>query len=358
MTKIIVLISETFPPDLCGVADYVFIIGKELSKKHEVHILTRKKSKVKHYSMNGLVVHEIMSSKLYILDVIQFLRTINPEIIDVHLSYSSSSKLHKKNIFSLCNSFLLRISFKQSKLFCTVHELTSFLQTDYPLLSIYRKVRDYFHTRFYDYYFCVDKRYLQYFKSETKSFIPHFSNIATLLKRKKITSPSILYFGTISKHKNIDKLMSLIDQISFTKIEIKLVLIGGVIDSYKLEFEKLIVRFSKKNIEYLGFLKEDAIVSIINECNYAIFPFKVSDKNSSILAMLVNGLIVMAEANEDLEFSKYHTNLYTTKELTQEFITSVIDSTLNSEIEPYNNDILVANNIAKRIAIYESILLD
>jgi DNA polymerase III gamma/tau subunit len=36
------------------------------------------------------------------------------------------------------------------------------------------------------------------------------------------------------------------------------------------------------------------------------------------------------------------------KELTQEFITCVIDSTLNLEIEPYNNEILVANNIASK----------
>jgi len=354
MTKIIVLISETFPPDLCGVADYIFITGQELSKKYEVHILTRKKSKVKHYSIDGVAVHEIMSSKFYILDIIQFLRTINPEIIDVHLSYSSASQLHKKNIFSLCNSFLLRICFNKSKLFCTVHELTSFLQTNNPLLAIYRKARDYFHTRFYDYYFCVDKRYLQYFKSSNKSFIPHFSNIPTLLKTKKITSPTILYFGTIAKHKNIDKLISLIDKISSIKSDIKLILIGGIVDSYKFQFQKLIAQSSKKNIDYLGFFKQDEIVSIINECSYAIFPFKVLDKNSSILAMLVNGLIVIAETDENLEFSRHHNNFYTTKELTQEFIIHVIDSTLNSEIEPYSNDILVANNIAIRIAIYES----
>ena len=354
MAKTIVLISETFPPDLCGVADYVCITGQELSKKYEVHILTRKKSKAKHYSINKVTVHEIMSSKFYILDVIQFLRTINPEIIELHLSYSSASQLHKKNIFGLCNSFLLRICFNQSKLFCTVHELTSFLQTNNPLLSIYRKVRDYFHTRFYDHYFCVDKRYLQYFKSLNKSFIPHFSNIPTLLKIKKITSPSMLYFGTIAKHKNIDKLISLIDKISSIKPDIKLILIGGIVDSYKFEFQELITQYSQKKIDYLGFFNQDEIVSVINECSYAIFPFKVLDKNSSVLAMLVNGLIVIAETDEELEFSRHHNNFYTTKEMTQDFIIHVIDSTLNSEIEPYSNDILIANNIAIRIAVYES----
>ena len=352
------IISDTFPPDLCGVADHVLILAQQLSRNYEVHVLTRKFAIARHYKIDKVFVHEILSSKLYILSAIYFLKKIYPDIIDIQLSYSSASQLHKKNIFSLCNSFLLRISFKQSKLFCTVHELTSFLQTNNPLLSIYRKARDYFHTRFYDYYFCVDKRYLQYFKSSKKSFIPHFSNIPTLLKRKKIVSPSILYFGTIAKHKNIDKLISLIDKISSTRPEVKLILIGGIVDSYKFEFQKLIAQSSKKNINYLGFLEEDAIVSIINECSYAIFPFKVLDKNSSILAMLVNGLIVMAETDEDLEFFKYHNNFYTTKELTQEFIIGVIDSTLNSEIEPYNNDVLVANNIAKRIATYESILLN
>jgi glycosyltransferase involved in cell wall biosynthesis len=355
MTRIIVIISETFPPDLCGVADHIFILGKELSKRYEVHILTRKKSKVKHYFVDGLAVHEIMSSKFYILSIIQFLRTINTEIIDVHLSYSSSSKLHKKNIFSLCNSFLLMIFFKRTKLFCTVHELTSFLTTNNSLLSIYRKIRDYFHTRFYDYYFCVDKRYLSYFKSNKAVFVPHFSNIPTIVKKKKIDSCSILYFGTISEGKNIENLMRLINEISLIKSDIKLILVGGIIDSYRLKFQYLLNQTSSENIVYLGFLDQVNIIPIIEECSYAIFPFKIFDKNSSVLAMLVNGLIVMVETDEDLEFSKYHTNFYTTKKLTQEFITSVIDSTLNSEIEPYNNDILVANNIAKRIEIYESI---
>ena len=348
------IISETFPPDLCGVADHVLILAEQLSKNYEVHVLTRKLGIGRHYKIDKIFVHEILSSKSYILSAIYFLKKIYPDIIDIQISYSSASQLHKKNIFSLCNSFLLRICFNQSKLFCTVHELTSFLQTNNPPLSIYRKIRDYFHTRFYDYYFCVDKRYLQYFKSSNKSFIPHFSNIPTLLKTKKITSPSILYFGTIAKHKNIEKLISLIDKISFIKSDIKLILIGGIVNSYKFEFQKLIAQSSKRNINYLGFLKKDEIASIINECSYAIFPFKVLDKNSSILAMLVNGLIVIAETDEDLEFSRHHNNLYTTKELTQEFIIHVIDSTLNSEIEPYSNDILVANNIAIRIAIYES----
>jgi glycosyltransferase involved in cell wall biosynthesis len=359
MTIKLAIITETFPPDLCGVADYVEIIAKELAITYEVYIITRKLKQINIYDLQNIKIYEIMNSKFYILKVISYLKKIKPDIIDIQLSYSLASKLHKMNIFTLINSSLLKLTLPKTKLVCTVHELSylcEFLKES-KIRRLYRKIRDYCNTRFFDYYFCLNKVYLNYFtQTSKKEFIENFSNIPTLRECKFINSYNILFFGIITSNKNIEKLSNLFKILLKKNQKFHLFLVGGIVKDYQKKFEQIMADLPNTSWDYLEKLNFNELKIILNQCSYAIFPFKVSDKNASVLAMLVNGLIVIAECDSTPEYSKYGNNFYGMNELDVESVYQVISSTFGSQVEYTKNQELIQKHITRRKVVYENIL--
>lgn len=352
---VLVLISETFPPDLCGVADYVKILATHLAHDFEVHVLTRSHGEVKQYRLDQVTVHEIMRSRVYIGDVIRCLKVIQPDIVDIQLSYSGASRLNRFNLLSLFNSGLIRL-FVKTSLCCTVHELSAFLPVTSRLRQIYRQLRDYCHTRWFDYYFCVDRRYLDYFKTPHKSYLENFSNIPTLSHKRQVGSRNILYFGTIAQHKNIDRLLHIFQDLQLLEPVCRLCLVGGIVENYQTRFSQLLARFSQDAVQYLGRLDGEELSAVLHQCGYAIFPFPITDKNASVLATLVNGLVVLAESHGSPVFSQDYQTVYHTEQLTPEFVQTVIRQTYGQPIDYPTSDQLIARHLQQRRSIYDQLM--
>lgn len=352
---VLAIISETFPPDLCGVADYVQILATELANDFEVHVLTRSQGEVKQYRLDRVTVHEMMRSRFYIWDVIRCLKLIQPDIVDIQLSYSGASRFNQFNLLSLFNSGLIRLLIKSS-LCCTVHELSSFLPSNSHLRQIYRQIRDYGHTRWFDYYFCVDRRYLGYFKTPRKIYLENFSNIPTLSHKQQVNSRTILYFGTIAQHKNIDRLLQIFQSLQLLEPTCQLFLVGGVVENYQAAFSQILSEFSQDAVQYLGRLDDGELQAVLYQCSYAIFPFPITDKNASVLAMLVNGLIVLAESHRTSVFSQNHPTIYQTEQLTPGFIQAVIHQTYGQPLTYPTSDQLIAHHLQQRRSVYDQLM--
>lgn len=353
----IVVISETFPPDVCGVADYVLILCQYLSEYYDVYVITRQFDSPKIYNLGNVTVCEVIDSKLYIFKVLNILNEISPHIIDVQLSYSSASEINSKNLFSPFYSLLIRKKFSQSVLCCTVHELSSLLETNSWVIEIYRKIRDYGHTLMFDHYFCADARYLNCIKASDKSFLANYSNIPTFKFTKKIDSYNLLYFGTINQKKQINKLINLFFNLLERDKLFHMTIVGAVSESYRREFEDIIKLAPAGKITYLDYLDKDDIESVIDKCSYAIFPFPVTDRNASVLAMLVNGLIVIAECEDLPHYSTYGNNFYRVQDVSDvKSVYEIIVSNLGKCTHYLNNDQIINNHIKKRKKIYQTLL--
>ena len=357
--RTIALISETFPPDLCGVADYVDQLSQALSSDYDVHVITRINSDKQSYRIQDVTVHEVMASKRYILDVVKLLKQLKPDLIDIQLAYSLAANwLNQFNLFSSLSSSLVRLSLR-TKLVCTVHELTSFLDDGKSSLTrkLYRHLRDYLNTRWFDYYLCVDRSYLTYFKHDRKLFLPNFSNIPSLVKKTNANSYAILFFGTLAPHKQLDRLISLFAELLTLEPRSNLWLVGGQIKDFDdVTLQRLLAQLPKQSINHCGRLSVTDLEAVLRTCDYALFPFPVTDKNASVLAMMVNGLVVIAETKVETVFGNYGNNFYQTSCLTASFIDQVIRNTRKQSLVYPSYQELLNKHVETRMHVYKTLM--
>jgi len=355
----IAIISETFPPDLCGVADYVNLLAQALSSTYDVHLITRAYNGRKTYRLGAVTIHEVMMSKLYLLDVIKCLRQIKPALIELQLAYSLAANwLNKFNLFSSFTGILIRLLLK-AKLVCTVHELTTFLDDGRTSLlrRLYRNLRDYLSTRLFDYYFCVDRTYLRYFKHDHKLFLPSFSNIPSLVEKTAAGTYNFLFFGTIAPHKKIDGLVNLFGELLTLEPQSKLFIVGGLTDGYdEATLQRLLAPLPTDSVHYCGRLSITDLETVLTTCSYALFPFPVTDKNASVLAMMVNGLVVIAETHVETIFETYGNTFYKTSCLTATLIHQVVQRTIGQSLTYKTHQELLEHHIQTRIQVYESLI--
>jgi glycosyltransferase involved in cell wall biosynthesis len=356
--KKIVFLSDTYPPDLCGVADYVAILGERLASSYEIHIITRKDKLTGTNHHGALTVHPILSGKTYIFGAIQRIQCIQPHVLDVQLSYSSASQLHQQNLVTVINSLLLKSMAYPIKLCLTIHELSTYL-LDCPTWKrkLYRRLRDYGQTRFYDYYFCTSQSYLDYLKrTSRKTFLPNFSNIPSMRSHNLINTKSIIFFGTIGPRKNIDLLCHLFGQLNRLDPKIHLYFVGGIVTGYEHPFLQLLGTLPTGSCSNLGHLETGEMGKVLDVCSYAIFPFSVSDKNASVLAMLVNSLVVIACCDRLPFYATQGDNFYGVSDMTVASIEAIISATFGKRTYYPKNEDLIAQHLEQRQTVYQQLL--
>ena len=357
--KKLVFLTETFPPDLCGVADYVAQLASALSVDYEVHIVTRKGDVDTTLVSKQVIIHTVLEGNTYIFDAVHILQTIQPDIIDVQLAYSSASHLHQLNFFTLINSFILRYFSYSSKRCLTVHELSTYL-SDHPssLRSFYRTLRDYGQTRFFDYYFCVSPSSLNYFKHrENKIFLPHFSNIPTLRTHNRVYNHDLLYFGTLAQNKHIPKLFEVFKKLHQQNCNFRLHIVGGIVSNFENTFFALTQTLPQDSYTYHGRLCIHSLSSVLDQCSYALYPFSINDKNSSVLAMLTNLLVVIANCRTVPVYASYGNNFYCVPEFDSTKIKPILDKTLGTTTSyPHDREIM-STHLRIRKNIYNNYLV-
>jgi hypothetical protein len=82
----------------------------------------------------------------------------------------------------------------------------------------------------------------------------------------------------------------------------------------------------------------------------------VTDKNASVLAMMVNGLVVIAETNVETIFETYGNTFYKTSCLTATLIHQVVQRTIGQSLTYQTHQELLEHHIQTRIQVYESLI--
>ncbi|MCM1985147.1 glycosyltransferase [Lyngbya confervoides] len=356
--KKLVFITDTYPPDLCGVADYVELVAMALSTTYEVHVITRCIDIPRKTVTNGVVVYEVLHGKAYIFKAIHLIKSIQPDIIDVQLSYSSASQLHKRNLFTIVNPIIFHLSTRSIKRCLTVHELTTYLNDKPSLLrATYRKVRDRAQTQGYHYYFCTDTTYLSFFKNKkNKSFLQSFSNIRSTRSHNLINSKNLVFFGTIAPNKNLDALCNIFNELHYLDPNVHLYVVGGIVAGFKEKFSNLTKCLPPGGWTYTDYLDNNALAILLDKCSYAIFPFSITNKNASVLAMLVNRLVVIAECESLPVYADYGNNFYPVHNIDSNKVYSIIKATQNTETYFPDNGELLKDHVSKRCNVYQHLL--
>lgn len=356
--KKLVFLTDTFPPDLCGVADYVDRVAAELSDSYEVHVITRKGTRKKVSTKGGVTVHKVLEGKGYILKAAQQMKAIQADIVDVQLAYSNASCLHKQNLLTIINPAVLRLLTRPAKYCLTIHELSTYL-SDCPsrLRAAYRTLRDYGQTRLYDHYFCVSQTYLNYLKStEHKSFLPSFSNIPTVRSHNRIENRNLLYFGTIGPSKRLHDLFQTFQALYERDSQFHLYIVGGIVAGYQDDFFKLVESLPTGSWTYKGRLEVAELEPLLNNCSYALYPFPISDKNASVIAMLTNRLVVIAVCKSVPFYAALGNHFHALEKMRPDAVQSIIASTHGDQTLYPNNEKLLADHITQRRETYESLL--
>lgn len=354
----LVFLTDTFPPDLCGVADYTDRVASELSNNYEVHVITRKGTGEKVSVKGGVTVHETLRGKSYILKAAQQIKAIQADIVDVQLAYSNASCLHQQNLLTIINPVVLRSLTRSAKYCLTIHELSTYL-SDCPsrLRAIYRALRDYGQTRLYDHYFCVSQTYLDYLQStKNKTFLPSFSNIPTVRSHNRIENRNLLYFGTIGPNKFLRDLFQTFQALYERDSRFHLYIVGGIVADYQDTFFRLVEPLPISSWTYKGRLEAAELEPLLNNCSYALYPFPVSDKNASVIAMLTNQMVVIAVCKSVPFYAASGNNFRALEKMQPDAVQSVVASTLGCQTLYPDNEKFLANHITQRREIYESLL--
>ncbi len=356
--KKILFLTETFPPDLCGVADYVLMLASNLVEEYEVHIVTRKSDSNSLLLDKRINLYEILSGKAYIFQAIRTINVIQPDIVDVQLAYSGSGYLHKENLLTLMNALAILSLTQSTKRCLTIHELSSFLDDAPSFLRVcYRAIRDYCQTRFYDYYLCMSRKYLTYLKkAENKLALLGFSNVPTIRNHNRIENRNLIFFGTIGHNKKIDSLIQVFRDLNRGNPCFHLTFVGGIVEGFESTFFCLLKSLPRKSWSYEGRLSGNELATVLDRSSYAIFPFLVTDKNTSVLAMLANRLVVIALCESLPTYAQNGNSFYGLSQLSASVIRGIVSDTLGKTVSYPDSNQLLSAHLMQRREIYERLL--
>jgi Glycosyltransferase len=364
----LLFISDTFIPDNCGVADYLNIVINSLDKDlFNIHVITRTdiKGNPKIYSYDNVTVHKILDSRYYMFNpsLYRYITGINPNIIDIQMSYSGSSKFARKNIFIGWIVPLIKLFIRNTKIVVTVHEVCQNIRNKNTIEKVYSFLRDQPYMHFCNNFISADVIYKKYLHDKNYIILNSFSNIPTCIRETAQDNSQIIFFGTIQKQKNIRFLVDLLKELNRT-YKFKLIILGAVLDEeYKLELKSYIKDNDMDDFVEFKFVKNaEDVAKIIAGSKFALFPFSkaVSIRNTSILAAIVQNIITIIYSNDYYYPDEFRTeNLIVLDSLDIKlWETTILDNIKKKRNILCNNDSLVKRHISGRQKFYLKILTD
>ncbi|WP_368236396.1 glycosyltransferase [Clostridium perfringens] len=305
----ICFIVGAFPNMKCGVGDYTYMLGTELSSlNNEVSIITSVSAKNDNKSIKvfNIIERWDFSSKDLIVNT---LRNIKPDV--VHIQYPSDN--YGKSLFI---NFLPRIIKKEigCKVVETVHEYISYTAKG--------KLRNLVNYKYADNVIVVEKRYDKMIKSFLKpisknlniNYIPISSNIPKskisevekneLKKKLDLQNFRLIsYFGFVNELKGMEFLIEAFNDICKKDDNIRLLILSEL--SKENEYQKKIIDMIEHydlndKILITGFINSsDEVSKYLKITDLSILPFRdgVSERNGSFLAAYNQGLPIITTSN-------------------------------------------------------------
>ena len=236
-----------------------------------------------------------------------------------------------KYFFGSCYVLLLMLLFKifRKKIVWTVHNIK-------PHFSYYTFFNAFFYKVLYkltDKYIFLNKRDFHFIKSNNKIIIRHGLDLISQNKYntlKRETQNYFLFFGGITKYKNIDKLIRNFNSFNYTNI--KLLIVGKSYDNDYLSFLNNLSG-SNANIEIISeYVLEEKLYKYIINSIAVLIPY--SKNNSGVLYKTLECrkqvVTLYSELNE--EFSR----LFGKEKIIQHDFNKFIDYNFNIDLSSFD----------------------
>ncbi|SDP56694.1 Glycosyltransferase involved in cell wall bisynthesis [Mucilaginibacter sp. OK268] len=268
----VLMISGSYPPELCGIGDYSEKLVNTLKRYDiEVSVLANIDWSVKNYfsiirqieSVNADVIHMQYPSFGYGFSIVpQMLSLKYKTVITIH----EVSKAHPIRQLSL-----LPFSLRGKLIFTNSFEKDAFKRI-YP------------------------------FRKKRIEIIPIGSNIkiSEQIARENKRYQDVIYFGQIRPEKGIEKLISLAEMFRDSNLSYKVVIAGQLLKGNQKYLDDLQSRSSLLPITWLINLSENEVGSLLanNLLAYLPFPDGVSERRGSFFAALANNMLVFTTKGE------------------------------------------------------------
>lgn len=272
------MLCGLYPPEKCGIGDYLFEIVQELEKRKDLNIK---------------IIANIDWSTKKIFSVIKQIRSFQPDIIHIQypsVGYGASfvphivSMMFKRTIVTVhevSDVKLLRrlslffFSLRATLIFTNTFELGNFKK----LFPWYRK-----------------KNYIVPIGSNINfPFIPKGSYVTNRTKNE------IIYFGYIRPKKGIEdviKLANILDKNGDTKY--KIVIMGRLLPMFESYHKELLNLGNPANLEWRLNLTVEEVFTNLRNATYVYLPYPdgISERRGSFLAALCSGTPMFTKKGE------------------------------------------------------------
>lgn len=311
--KNIVLITGSFPPNICGVGDYTKSLLDELVKSSS--------------EFNFLMFYRERWEFKYVFKYYRELRELRSRV--VHLQYPTEGFK-----YSIVPLLLFVLNLCSAKI-VTLHELSS----RNLLAYIYSQIL----VLFADYVIVTNsleaahaKRFLLINKGKVR-VVPIGSNISASPGASRIMEErdiDLAYFGHIRPLKGLEEFLALVKADNSIKKR-RVAIIGQKLDSYSSFFGEICDQAVQLNIHLFVNYDESQTSDLLSKTKlvYLPFPDGVSLRRGSLLAALMNGCNIVSTHSPFEEFNRQLGQYFFLAENRQEAV-GMIEGLLSGNVSP------------------------
>lgn len=302
----ILMVTPTYPPTQCGMADYTELLCKNLSKTHNVYVLTTANADMTPQDnvagiMNRWSVFEYLKVK-------KLVGKIKPDVM--HIQY------HEKDFPQKILAGLLPYLFGKKIKVVTSLAFINFENSLSRFLAgmIVKHSRRLTVTTDRD-YMSVRKRFSEYKDKVRRVFDgPNIFYKGNAVNRNDVRKQLavddeetlLLNFGFLKEDKGIEEIIYALKKLLDLGRKIKVLFIAGShhnkdSENYRNKTETLIKKLKLENhIIWAGYLKKEKVSEYIKSCDIGVMPFRdgLSGMRSSYWSLLSHGLPTVTTSGE------------------------------------------------------------
>ena len=262
----IVIVTGSYPPDVCGVGDYTFQLSKALREE-------------------GIITEVFCRCNWNVSDIrniINAVKSSNPDL--VHIQYPSVGFRKKltPQIMSLAVPSII-----------TIHEVTkAHLLRKISLYPFSIRSKHIIFTTPYERQYAIRRAP---WIAHRSSVIPIGSNIKIGNAAQKRDTQNIVYFGLVRPNKGIEDVVGLAKVIKKTSAPFHIRMIGKPHPKFMEYYDNLRIKAQSLPITWDVDLPDQEVADILSRSLTAYMPFPdgVSERRGSLMALLANGVITI-----------------------------------------------------------------
>jgi glycosyltransferase involved in cell wall biosynthesis len=279
----ILIITGSYPPEICGVGDYTARLMETTEAK-----------------LNWQLYH---SNNWQLKSILNHIKTINSKNIQtINMQYPTKGYGWSLVPHLICMYY----SWCTKKQFSvTIHEQSQMSLKSYiALILILISANKIIFTTKYELNYAIKR--IPFIKRRS-NVIKIRPNIKSVPYHKPVNKRNIdiIYFGHICSNRGIEKYIQLIDTLD---CEIKALIVGQIPVGFEQYYQNILNQCKQSNIKILIDVENNKVAEILNNTKIAYLPFPdgVSERRGSFLAALANGTVVLTTSGK-----------YTTNELSE-----------------------------------------